>query len=196
MTKTARVLLFCVVCFAAIASCHAQQPPALTASSAVDGYLRQQFSAIGKNYARLAQAIPAEKYAWRPGEGVRSVSEVLLHVAGANYNFPAMLGVPRPAGIEMKGFEQSATDKDKVIAILEASFKHAVESLDKIGEEQRMKPMKLFGGDTVGLVALLVLNHHMHEHMGQLIAYARTNGVVPPWTEDRQRQQQQRPPQR
>jgi uncharacterized damage-inducible protein DinB len=147
-----------------------------------------------RNYIRLAEAIPAGKYTWRPGEGVRSVSEVLLHIAGANYNFPNMAGNALPAGVSLTNFEQSATEKAKVIEILKASFAHARQVVGKQTEADFVKPVKLFGRDTQVREIYLVMNHHMHEHMGQLIAYARVNGVVPPWTEERLQQQKQAPP--
>ncbi len=157
-------------------------------------YLRAQAAGMETNYLRLAEAIPADKYTWRPGPGVRSVSEVLLHVAGANYNFPRMAGVASPAGIDLRNFEQSTTDKAKVIEILKASFAHARQVVEKQTPETFSQPVKLFGQDSQVREIFLVMNHHMHEHMGQLIAYARVNGVVPPWTEDRLQQQKQAPP--
>ncbi len=163
----------------------------------VPSYMLEQVNGLEKNFVRLAEAIPDEKYVWRPAEGVRSVSEVLLHVAGANYGFPAAIGVPVPAGIDMRTFEKSTTDKAKVIALVKASFAHARQSVEKLTEADLAKPIKLFGRDTQAREAMLVMSHHMHEHMGQLIAYARVNGIVPPWTADeqqRQRQQQQARP--
>lgn len=172
----------------------AQEAPK-PAAGTVPAYLLEQIDGLGKNYVRLAEAIPVEKFTWRPGEGVRSVSEVLLHVAGANYGFPAMLGVPRPEGIDPANFEKSTTEKAKVIEMVKASFAHVRKAAEKWSEADLAKPVKLFGKDTQAREAVLVLSHHMHEHMGQLIAYARVNGVVPPWTEDRlQQQRQQQPP--
>jgi len=168
----------------------AQEP----ATGTLPQYLRAQAAGMEKNYVRLAEAIPADKYTWRPGEGVRSVSEVLLHVAGANYNFPRMAGVALPAGIDLRNLEKSTTDKAKVIEILKSSFAFARPVVEKQTPETFSQPVKLFGNDTQVREIFLVMNHHMHEHMGQLIAYARVNGVVPPWTEDRLQQQKQAPP--
>ena len=160
----------------------------------VPTYLVEQVTGLEKNFVRLAEAIPDEKYVWRPGEGVRSVSEVLLHVASANYGFPSIIGVSVPSGVDMRNFEKSTSEKAKVIAILKASYAHARQAVEKLTEADLSKPIKLFGKDTQAREAMLVMSHHMHEHMGQLIAYARVNGIVPPWTADEiQRQRQAQP---
>src|SRR5215470_14269992 len=78
-------------------------------------------------FTRLAQAIPADKYNWRPSPDVRSVSEVLLHVATANHNLPKLIGTPPPAGFEVSKLEKSTTDKAKVIDILKDSFQHQLD---------------------------------------------------------------------
>lgn len=143
---------------------------------------------------RLAEAIPQEKYTWRPGEGVRSVSEVFLHVSAGYYNLPRLIGTPPPEGFTPQGFEASTTEKAKIIEQLRASFAHAKQAIAKVADADLDKPTRMFGRDSTLRNALLLMATHGHEHLGQMIAYARTNGVVPPWTEERQRQQQQQPP--
>ena len=113
-------------------------------------------------FVRLAQAIPADKYTWRPGPDVRSVAEVFLHVAAANYNLPHLIGTPPPEGFQAKGFDKSTTDKAK--------------QLDWFG-----------GSKNTERGILLFIMRHMGEHLGQSIAYARMIGVVPPWTEEQQK---------
>src|SRR5437879_11300305 len=73
---------------------------------------------------RLAEAVPAEKYTWRPGEGVRSVSEVFLHVAAGNYGILRRVGAQPPEGLDLRGLEKSTTEKAKVVEALKASFAH------------------------------------------------------------------------
>ena len=136
---------------------------------------------LQKKYVDLAGAIPAEKYTWRPGAGVRSVSEVFLHVAGANYGFPNVWGVAPPAGFDRKGFETSTTDKSQVIERLNESFAHAREAVEKTSDADLQKPVKLFGRDMTVSVVMFIMAGHAHEHLGQSIAYARVNGIVPPW---------------
>jgi uncharacterized damage-inducible protein DinB len=144
---------------------------------------------MDKKFVSLAQAMPAEKFAWRPGDGVRSVAEVYMHVAEMNYMFPAMLGAPASPAYDAKCFEKSATDKAKVIDILTQSFAYAESSLKNLGDADLQKQIKMFGRMTPGYQAFLVLNNDLHEHLGQAIAYARVNSIVPPWTAARQAKQ-------
>lgn len=142
---------------------------------------------------QLAEAIPQEKYTWRPGEGVRSVSEVFLHVAGGNYSIPRAIGVQPPAGFTPQGFERSTTDKAKIIEQLQNSFAHLKKAVAGVSDADLDKAVRLFGRDSTQRNVLLLLATHTHEHLGQMIAYARVNGVVPPWTAARQAQQSPRP---
>lgn len=141
----------------------------------------------------LAEAFPADKYTWRPGEGVRSVSEVFLHIAGGNYGFPTVWGVAPPAGIERKGFDKSTTDKAKVVEQLKQSFGHMRQAVEKIPDAEMDKSVRFFGEPSTLSGALFDIAAHTHEHLGQAIAYARMNGVVPPWTAAHQAAQQPKP---
>jgi len=140
-------------------------------------------------FARLAEAIPADKYTWRPASDVRSVSEVFLHVATANYNLPKLIGTPPPAGVDIPKLEKSTTDKAKVISILKDSFAHQREAITKMPDADLGKSLDWFGGKNTERGVLLFMTRHTAEHLGQSIAYARSIGIVPPWTEDQQRQQ-------
>ena len=75
------------------------------------------FDDLNSKFVALAEAIPADRYTWRPGEGVRSIGEVLTHVADGNYSFMAMAGVPYPAGVDSKSIG-ALTDKAKIVAVL------------------------------------------------------------------------------
>jgi len=142
----------------------------------------------------LAQAMPQEKYTWRPEEGVRSVSEVYLHVAAANFGLTAVAGAPPYPGFKFQGFEKSTTDKTKIIDILNQSFDYAEKSIANMSDADMSKPLNFQGFNTVGAVVFHIVAH-AHEHLGQSIAYARMNGIVPPWTAAAQQRMQQRPPQ-
>lgn len=142
----------------------------------------------------LAQAMPQEKYTWRPEEGVRSVSEVYLHIALANFGLTAVAGAPPYPGVKFQGFEKSTTDKTKIIELLNQSFDYAEKSIADMSEADMSKPRNFQGFNTVGAVVFHIVAH-AHEHLGQSIAYARMNGVVPPWTAAAQQKMQQRPPQ-
>ena len=138
---------------------------------------------------RLADAIPAEKYTWRPAEGVRSVAEVFLHVSVSNYYISKMIGAPIPQGLDAKNMEKSTTDKAAVIAALKSSFAHERDAILKMPDTDLEKPLDWFGGKNTERGILLFMVRHTAEHLGQSIAYARSVGVVPPWTEDQQRQE-------
>src|SRR5258707_4620393 len=142
---------------------------------------------------RLAAPHPADKYSWRPAPDVRSFAEVFLHVATANYNIYKLVGAPPPAGVDVKGLEKSTTDKTKVIATLKDSFAHARKAITAMPDADLDTSLDWFGGKNTERGVLLFVVRHAAEHLGQSIAYARFIGVVPPWTEDAQKQQKSKP---
>jgi uncharacterized damage-inducible protein DinB len=144
---------------------------------------------LQKKFVDLAQAIPQDKYTWRPEPGVRSIAEVFLHVAGANYGIPTMFGAAPYPGIDRKTFETSTTDKVAIIDQLNKSFAYAHAAIQKLTNANFADPQKKLGPDanTGDVVYLLVT--HAHEHLGQSIAYARVNDIVPPWTAAAQKKQ-------
>ncbi len=144
-------------------------------------------------FARLAEAIPADKYTWRPGPDVRSIAEVFLHVAAANYNLPKLIGTPPPASVDVPKLEKSTTDKAKVAGILKDSFAHERDAIMKMPDTDLEKNLDWFGGKNTERGILLFMTRHTAEHLGQSIAYARFVGTVPPWTEDQQREKAQPP---
>jgi len=135
-----------------------------------------------KKFAGLAEAMPAEKYSWRPSPDVRNFGEVLLHVANSNYGIPNMMGVPTPAGYDGKTYEKSTTDKAKIIAELNKSFDAAIGAVQAMSNADFAKPLKKLGPDANDGDVVYILVVHAHEQLGHAIAYARANGVVPPWT--------------
>jgi uncharacterized damage-inducible protein DinB len=142
---------------------------------------KQNLDDAQKKILSLAEAIPAEKYSWRPADGVRSVSEVFVHIAGGNYFLPTFVGVNPPPGFS-RDAEKTITDKAKVIELLKQSYEHVRAAFDKSPDADMEKSVDFFGQKfTQRGIFLLVLTHN-HEHLGQAIAYARTNGVVPPWS--------------
>ena len=138
--------------------------------------------AVSKKLVDLAGAVPADKYAWRPAVGVRSVSEVYMHVAGANYLLPSFLGVKVPEGFD-RGMEKSVTDKAKVIEWLKKSIENVKAAAAGMSDAELNKMVKAFGHEMTQRRVLMIVQTHMHEHLGQSIAYARSNGVTPPWSE-------------
>lgn len=153
--------------------------------------LLQDLQGVSDQIVQLAQAIPAEKYTWRPAEGVRSIAEAYLHIAAGNYEilgFTPYHAAGAPA--DLAKFETSTSDKAQVVAALQKSFQATRETIEKIPDSALDKPVKPGSKYTVR-AALLGIPGHAHEHLGQEIAYARMNGVVPPWTARQQQQQAQ-----
>jgi uncharacterized damage-inducible protein DinB len=149
---------------------------------------------VQQELVSLAQAIPADKYTWRPAPGVRSVSEVFLHVSAGNFGLTALAGAPPEPGFKFQGYEKSTTDKAQIIEALNRSFEYACNGISHMSDADLLKPLKFQNQSNVGDMILHIVGH-AHEHLGQSIAYARMNGVVPPWTAAQQRQRQARPPQ-
>ena len=170
----------------------AQVNPYKDGTPGVTGYRSEVLAEVmiqEDKFTRLAEAIPAEKYMWRPAPDVRSFAEVFLHVCAANYNLYKLVGTPPPAGIVIKDLEKSTTDKAKVIATLKDSFAHARKAISAMPDADLDKSMDWFGGKNTERGVLLFIVRHAAEHLGQSIAYARFVGIVPPWTEDMQKKQ-------
>lgn len=139
---------------------------------------------LEKKFVGLSEAVPADKYTWRPAEDVRSVSEVFLHVAGANFGLPGrVFGMEAPAGFKGQGYDKSTTNKAEITKAVKESFAYFRSSIQKLSVADADKPIKMFGQETTTRGAVLGLLEHLSEHLGQSIAYARVNGVTPPWSE-------------
>jgi uncharacterized damage-inducible protein DinB len=143
-----------------------------------------------QRYTRLAEAMPAEKYPWRPAEGVRSVGDVFAHITLANYGIARALGTAPPASFDMKAILALSTDKPKLQQTMKESFAHFRSAIIALNEADADKPQKMFNRQTTLRGSFIAITGHFGEHLGQSIAYARVNGVVPPWTEEMQQQQQ------
>ena len=143
---------------------------------------------IHKKMVALATAIPAEKYTWRPEAGTRSISELFLHVTAANHNVVGLMATttPEPA-FRADGFETSTTDKARIISQLDQSFAYAEASVKAMSNADFARPEKKLGPDANSGDVIYILVTHNHEHFGQSIAYARMNGVTPPWTLEAQK---------
>ena len=128
--------------------------------------------------------MPANKFTWRPAKDVRSVAEVYLHAAGSGYFFGMMLGFEIPADIasQLKGLEKSTTDKAKIEKLLGDSVSWFNAQLKAMPDAELNKTIDFFGRPATKRVVVLTALSHYSEHLGQSIAYARSNGVVPPWS--------------
>jgi len=170
----------------------AQVNPYKDGTPGVTGYRSEVMAEVmvqEDKLTRLAEAIPAEKYTWRPADDTRSFAEVFLHISAANYNLYKLVGTPPPSNVDVKNLEKSTTDKAKVIATLKNSFAHAKQAIKAMNDADLEKSMDWFGGKNTQRGVLLFIVRHAAEHLGQSIAYARMAGVVPPWTEDAKKKQ-------
>jgi uncharacterized damage-inducible protein DinB len=139
-------------------------------------------------FVQLAEAVPEDRYDWRPMEGVRSFREVFIHIAADNWA-PLWAGVSVPDDVpvttdmaSLSAYQAQRLTKEQSVAELKRSFDFLLGALDQT--RNRLGERVMFGGREWGMDQLWVaLVTHMHEHLGQTIAYARANGIVPPWSE-------------
>jgi uncharacterized damage-inducible protein DinB len=162
---------------------HAEEPVAMVG---IRAELERGVGEAASKLHELAVATPQAKYSYRPGKGVRSTAEVFLHVSYANFRIPTFWGVKAPDGIDLEKLEKSTTDKDQIEKLLAQSFEHVQRSLRDLPDSDWDRAIEIFGTPTTVRGGYLLLLAHMHEHLGQSIAYARANDVVPPWTARRQ----------
>ncbi len=130
----------------------------------------------------LARVMPEEKYTWAPGEGVMTIAQVYTHLA--RYNFMYLdqnLEISPPGELEYMGLED-ITDKAEVREIFELSVGHVKAKVAAMTEAALSDETNLYGRQVSGWTVLLQLISHMNEHVGQSVAYARMNGIVPPWS--------------
>lgn len=164
----------------------AEGPPLST--STTQSEMLGDLGELREKYIRLAEAVPEEAYGWRPEEGVRSVSEVYMHIVAANFGIVAsVLQVPPPTLADPAWYDfqnaESITDKMTIGEALAASFDYVAEVVQNASDARLQEAVDLFGRETSARGALLLVITHCHEHLGQSIAYARMNGVTPPWSE-------------
>jgi uncharacterized damage-inducible protein DinB len=179
--KSFRIVLFtAVLALAAALPAPAQETPAF-----ISDFLGNLSYTQGQVMA-LEGAVPAEKYSWRPAEGVRSIGEVYSHIAHGNYLIMQLSGIQPPPGeqvtMDEKKWEAEHTGKERIVADLRKSFEHVSSSAAKMTEADLAVTVDFFGTKMTKRAALIALLGHIHEHLGQSIAYARMNGIVPPWT--------------
>jgi uncharacterized damage-inducible protein DinB len=147
------------------------QPAEMQAAFAKDaGTLSDKFTGLAR--------VMSGKYDWKPGQGVRSVGDVFNLIVMENGMLVGVLsGTPntgaRPAPI---------TDPEKLKEALKASYVSLQKAITGLSDNDLQAPVKLFGRDMTKQGALILLLEDQHEHLGQSIAYARGNGVVPPWS--------------
>jgi uncharacterized damage-inducible protein DinB len=144
--------------------------------------------AVQQKFVDLAKAIPADKFTWRPSPDSRSFAEVFLHVAGERYQILALMGTTPPAGFDPKAFEKSTTDKARIVEDLNKSWDFAKTAINGMTNADFAKLLPKLGPQANAGDVIYILVADAHEHLGQVVAYARVNGIVPPWTVEAQKQ--------
>ena len=195
-----RTALLCFTLFAP-AFLFAQQPTKSQAAGAISP-ARQElvtgFNSVAGRCLALAKAVPEDKLSWRPMEGVRSFGEVFVHMAGSTLLFCSYAGLKTPAGpahdlaaVYMKrGFElpeifaveAGIKSKDKIVEIMDQAFHQPTDLIRGMADSDLEKPIQFFQQSITQRRLLVLMSEHLSEHLGQAIAYARTNQIVPPWS--------------
>jgi uncharacterized damage-inducible protein DinB len=171
MMKILTQYVVCALVVALMAPSVQAQPVGLQAAFAKDaGTLSDKFTGLAR--------VMSGKYEWRPGQGVRSVADVFNLIVTENRMLAGVLsGTPntgaKPAPI---------TDPEQMQEALKASYANLQKAITGLSDDDLQAPVKLFGRDMTKFGALMLILEDQHEHLGQSIAYARTNGVVPPWS--------------
>ena len=147
---------------------------------------------VQKKVVDLANAVPADKYGWRPSADSRSFAEVFLHVAGERYGILSLMGAKPPAGIDRKNFEKSTTDRARIIQELDKSWDFARATINGMTNAEFAKLLPKLGPQANAGDVVYILVADAHEHLGQLVAYARVNNIVPPWTVEAQKRAAQK----
>ena len=143
---------------------------------------RGEFESSARKLVALAEAMPTESFSWQPMEGVATVASAYMHIAAYNYRLPGNIGIKAPAGVDYQNFEEAVTEKDQVLKVLKTSLDHVRQAVDGMSDADLAATANLYGRETAAWGVLFRLVAHMNEHLGQQIAYARMNRVVPPWS--------------
>jgi len=143
--------------------------------------------AMRDKFLALADAFPDSLYDWRPMDGVRSVHDVMALIAAEGVLFPTMWGFDKPEWVADGGFggelgRLGALSKEDLMMEIERSFDHVIGLVAGMSAEDRAREVDFFGLTTDLGTAVSLMANDMHEHLGQSIAYARMNQIVPPWS--------------
>jgi uncharacterized damage-inducible protein DinB len=182
-----RSLTFIAVALGAFAAPALAQDSSPANATGLRKEIISQIDDAQQKMVALANAVPQDKYGYRPAAGVRSVSEVFMHVVGANiFLARRFAGVTRDPGVQLTpDMETKVTDKAQVTDLLRKSFEYAKQAVMDVPEAEMNAAVSMFGQQTTKRGVLVTIATHAHEHLGQSIAYARANNVVPPWSQAR-----------
>ena len=147
------------------------------------GAFMGSLDAANGKIVQLAEAFSEDQYDWRPDEGVRSVKEALMHIANANAYFASSLGAEVPESLKGRNLEKEVTTKEEAVMVLKESIKVSTMAVKELSAAAMTDEVDWFDGSKKPKMSMvMVVNDHAQEHLGQLIAYARSTGVVPPWS--------------
>jgi uncharacterized damage-inducible protein DinB len=192
MKKLLLSALFLMACLGAGAiGASAQNSDATTDHTApsydMKGQSLADLQVVQKKFVDLANALPAGKLTWRPTADSRSFAEVFLHVAGERYQILNLMGTEMPAGFDGKTYEKSTTDKARIVEELNKSWDFAQKAINGMTNADFARPIPKLGPQANAGDVIYILVADAHEHLGQVVAYARVNGIVPPWTVEQQK---------
>jgi uncharacterized damage-inducible protein DinB len=149
---------------------------------------------VQKKFVDLANALPADKMTWRPSTDSRSFAELFLHVAGERYAILKLMGAAAPEGFDARAFEKTTTEKAKIVDELNKSWEFSKKTIDGMTNADFAKLIPKLGPQANAGDVVYILVADAHEHLGQSIAYARVNGIVPPWTAEAQKKAAEKKP--
>jgi uncharacterized damage-inducible protein DinB len=173
---------------------HADDADHTTPSYDMKGQSLVDLDAVQKKFVDLANAVPADKLTWRPSADARSFAEVFMHVAGERYGILSLMGAEKPAGYDRKTFEKSTTDRAQIVAELNKSYDFAKKTIGGMTNADFAKLLPKLGPQANAGDVVYILVADAHEHLGQAVAYARVNGIVPPWTAEAQKKAAEKKP--
>jgi uncharacterized damage-inducible protein DinB len=189
----ANICLFCALVGGSRVSA-AQTADSTTDSTAPSYDMKGQslldLETMQKKLVALAQALPNDKLTWRPSPDARSFAEVFLHMASERYGILKLMGANPPESFNAKGFEKSTTDRDRIVAELNQSWDFTEKTIKGMSNADFARLIPKLGPQANAGDVVYILVSDAHEHLGQLVAYSRENGVVPPWTVEAQKKKQ------
>ena len=178
------VSLMAIMATAALSTpARAQDAISKEAAAALKASFIADLDVVKGKFVGLAEAFPQDKYTWRPMDGVRSVSEVFILAASEGYAFiPTSFGAKAGATREEMTAMRTLTDKAKIVEHLNKAFAHAKAELTAADPATLTGRRQVMGQSASAIDAALGIGGDLHEHLGQMIAYARMNHIVPPWS--------------
>lgn len=157
----------------------AQQSAA--APTTIQTALANDVGNLSDKFVGLARVM-AGKYDWRPSAGVRSVADVFNLIVNENRMLSGLLTGAPAQGRGGMGGAKPITDPAEMQEALRSSYVSLKDAIAALPDKDLNTSVRMFGRDMTKQGATLVLLFDQHEHLGQSIAYARSNNVVPPWS--------------